>query len=1267
MKKIHKWFRLTAYLIVSTLLAASPVMNVYDVHAAVSVGQITTALGITDETQKSRLSASFGRAPNTTDCLQTFYESLIDKKPKLELFVSCGNEIGILLGVTGPYLKALHSISPPGLLLPSPLGPDPVLSTIYNLYTTETGKQIIEIAQTALDFRLCLSYIALVSAAAIFPATRFIVSSMSGAFAVGFIIACGSTFPVIMSFFDNLSNILLIHPVTSIEVRSKLAPPAVPACFANKNTNINKPVLACYAERAYGNPNGTPTGGTTGGTTAPVPIPPACVPGPSEVSFFVDQDFRGSNCVVKGIGTYNNPGEIGLANDSISSIRVGANVKARVCNNADMNSPCEEITKDETILSDNSINDNTISAVQVMMAGGVQLCTDINYSGTCKWFDFTSVNDLATYGLSNNISSVKVGKGYTLYMYSGTNLSGTPSAYLADVSDLKANSWDNFARSMKIEPRYDTTCNVDPNANGIVLYRDPSFATGGGCTLTTTNIRDLGGTFPKPVALKFSGNYKYNYKVTIYHNTDYTNVCGVYTLDQSDLRDCARIGLSLRIEPYISPATATNYAPLALRDSTGSSAVVDDNLGTEWIGGNKKPLGFVFDSPKQIKSVVIFDRNQSSMDNNQINKSKVVFSDGTVINNIDMTSGGPRCAQVDFPAKAVNWVNVLPDDASGNNGFREIQIWGSDGAVNHNNNCVMKFNVTPTPGTGPAPTVSWPTVAPPNAVATAPATNTTFPHTASTVGFDFNTGDTFRIHVWGADYDYTTAWSTAKHVDIANLARGTYSWQVQGKNAGGEGQWSAVRSFTINNPPVVMGSSQTMDAGTSKTIKIQAYDADLHAMTLSASSLPSFATLTNEGEGVATLVFNPSTSQAGEYVIPIAASDGYTTGAGQVVVVVNGPTASSTYQAQYYNNKTLTGTPVLTRAETTINNDWGSGSPGTGVPVDNFSARWTRTINFTAGTYRFTATGDDGIRLFIDGQLVIDKWINQGATTYTVDRTLTAGNHTIVYEYYEATGGAVAKLSYQQVTTPPPAPTGYTGQYFANKTLTGTPAVTRTDAAINFDWGSGSPASAIPVDNFSVRWTRTASFTAGTYRFTSTSDDGVRLRIDGQPVIDKWINQGSTTYTADRTLTQGDHTITYEYFENSGGAVAKFSYAAAPAAAITELLTSPWQLTGNNGAAERYQTINSNSLVGKTTMRITYNLRGLTAIGGDASAIIFDQNGWKYVSLANYGQNGLNGTQTVDIPLSAFGLNLTQSVGQLHSRFWYGSAFTVDITSIKVF
>lgn len=151
------------------------------------------------------------------------------------------------------------------------------------------------------------------------------------------------------------------------------------------------------------------------------------------------------------------------------------------------------------------------------------------------------------------------------------------------------------------------------------------------------------------------------------------------------------------------------------------------------------------------------------------------------------------------------------------------------------------------------------------------------------------------------------------------------------------------------------------------------------------------------------------------------------------------------------------------------------------------------------------------------------------------------------------------------VSETPPAQTpipvdGYNAQFW---NLTGTfpqpvpsvtPTLTRTDAAINFDWGSLSPDAKITRDRFAARWTRTTSFDAGNFRFTTVSDDGIRLWIDGQLLIDQWNDHGPTTYTADKNLTAGNHTIKMEYYENGGGAVAKMSYA--PVTATTPV-TSP--------------------------------------------------------------------------------------------------------------
>ena len=118
---------------------------------------------------------------------------------------------------------------------------------------------------------------------------------------------------------------------------------------------------------------------------------------------------------------------------------------------------------------------------------------------------------------------------------------------------------------------------------------------------------------------------------------------------------------------------------------------------------------------------------------------------------------------------------------------------------------------------------------------------------------------------------------------------------------------------------------------------------------------------------------------------------------------------------------------------------------------------------------------------------------------------------------------------------------GFTGKYYDNLKFS-TLKVTRTDSAINFDWGYGSPATSISPDTFSVRWTGNINFSGGNYTFKATVDDGMKIWIDGIQVLNKWFDQPATTYTFNRTLTAGVHTVRIDYYENYGSAVAKLSW-----------------------------------------------------------------------------------------------------------------------------
>lgn len=121
----------------------------------------------------------------------------------------------------------------------------------------------------------------------------------------------------------------------------------------------------------------------------------------------------------------------------------------------------------------------------------------------------------------------------------------------------------------------------------------------------------------------------------------------------------------------------------------------------------------------------------------------------------------------------------------------------------------------------------------------------------------------------------------------------------------------------------------------------------------------------------------------------------------------------------------------------------------------------------------------------------------------------------------------------------------WTGYYFANSALAGSPVLTRVDSAINFNWGVGSPAGGIPADSFSVRWVSSRYFSsAGNYVFTATADDGVRVWVDGNLIIDEWQDQVATTYSATVYLSKGYHTVVVEYYENMYNALISVGIAA---------------------------------------------------------------------------------------------------------------------------
>lgn len=109
----------------------------------------------------------------------------------------------------------------------------------------------------------------------------------------------------------------------------------------------------------------------------------------------------------------------------------------------------------------------------------------------------------------------------------------------------------------------------------------------------------------------------------------------------------------------------------------------------------------------------------------------------------------------------------------------------------------------------------------------------------------------------------------------------------------------------------------------------------------------------------------------------------------------------------------------LTRTDARVAFDWSTNAPGAGVPVDDFQVAWTGSIvpRYTEA-YTFHVLADDGVRLYINGTRIIDRWtVNATATEVNGTASLTAGVPvSIRLEYFDATGAASARLSWSSAT-----------------------------------------------------------------------------------------------------------------------------------------------------------------------------------------------------------------------------------------------------------
>ncbi|WP_367321782.1 PA14 domain-containing protein [Streptomyces sp. HUAS ZL42] len=165
--------------------------------------------------------------------------------------------------------------------------------------------------------------------------------------------------------------------------------------------------------------------------------------------------------------------------------------------------------------------------------------------------------------------------------------------------------------------------------------------------------------------------------------------------------------------------------------------------------------------------------------------------------------------------------------------------------------------------------------------------------------------------------------------------------------------------------------------------------------------------------------------------------------AGGLLTMASAPASAATtctspvYKRQFFANTAFSGTPKKTDCDTAVNESWGTGAPASGLPSNYFGVRWTVTRDFgSGGPFSFAVSGQDGIRVYLDGVRKVDLWKNVSTTvSKTVNVTIPSGRHTLRIDYVNWTGSAVVKFGYTPRTSAtvdtvkPLTPTGMAVSY----------------------------------------------------------------------------------------------------------------------------------------------------------------------------------------------------------------------------------------------
>jgi hypothetical protein len=360
---------------------------------------------------------------------------------------------------------------------------------------------------------------------------------------------------------------------------------------------------------------------------------------------------------------------------------------------------------------------------------------------------------------------------------------------------------------------------------------------------------------------------------------------------------------------------------------------------------------------------------------------------------------------------------------------------------------------------------------------------------------------------------------------------------------------------------------------------------------------------------------------------------------------------------QYYSDQTLTNL-VLTRPDPNINFNWGEASPDPSIANQHYSVRWTGTVQPRySQNYTFYTLSDDGARLWVNGQQLVDNWVDEAPTEASWSIPLKAGQqYPVIMEYYQNIGGSTAVLSWAsgsqakevvpQFPTIPPLVNGglsmVQGLYYGNTDFTNL-LDTRIESSIDFDWSAAPPFPNMSQTNFSVRWTgQLLAQYSEPYTLYATSDDGLRLWINGNLVINDWNSHGVATDSATVNFQAGQYyNVQIDYYQLSGPALAQLQWSSPsqPFGTIQELPQEAWTLSHFTAdqlsdPAISGPTGNASGDGMANLLKYAFDIDPMTPGGSGGPAVsFFNESGHNYMALT-YRRNSAATDLSYDVQVS---------------------------------